>query len=194
MSKTEKIVIIGISAGGPPTLRILLPYFNTIKAPIIIVQHIPGSFTDILIQNLKIVVSMPIIKLDNYVKVNDNAIYFCPGGYHTIFKLLKGQVQARLYSPEKGDIVAPSIDKAMISIAQIFEGSVLGIIMTGMTGDGVEGISKIKSMGGITIAQNEKSSVIFGMPKRAIESGCIDHICDVNGIARKIDQFMNKGD
>lgn len=194
MSKTDRIAIIGISAGGPPTLRIMLPTISKVDNPIVIVQHIPYSFTDVLIQNLQPLVNTRIIKLDNYTKIERNAIFICPGGHHSIFKLLRNKIQSRIYLPEKEDIVAPSIDKSMISIAELYGESAMGIIMTGMTGDGVEGIKTIKKMGGTTIAQNENSSIIFGMPKRAIETGLIDHICDINGIARRIDQFINKGD
>lgn len=191
MNRVKRIAIIGISAGGPPTLRILLPIIKRIKNPVIIVQHIPETFTNVLIDNLKPLINIPIIRVDNYTLINQNAIYFCPGGYHTVFKILRDQIRSRLYLPEKEDIVAPSIDKSMISIADLYEKSVMGIIMTGMTGDGVEGISYIKKSGGITIAQDESSSVIFGMPRKAIEAGCIDYICDIKGIAHKIDSFLN---
>ncbi len=191
MHRTDRIVIIGISAGGPPTLRVLLPYIEKVSNPIIIVQHIPKTFTDVLIQNVRRLVSVPVLKADNYSSIDENAIYFCPGGYHTVFKLLRNRVKSRLYLPDKEDLVAPSINKSMISIAELYGDSTMGIIMTGMTGDGVDGITHIKKMGGITIAQDEKSSAIFGMPRKAIESGNIDYVCDVQGIARKINQFMD---
>ncbi len=191
MNSPERVVIIGISAGGPPTLRLLLSYIKALSNPIIIVQHIPRTFTDVLVQNIKQLIDLPVVKFDNYTSLESNAVYFCPGGYHTVFKILRDRVQSRLYLPEKDDLVAPSIDKSMISIAELYGSSAMGVIMTGMTGDGVQGIGCIKKMGGITVAQDEKSSVIFGMPKKAIESGYVDYVCDVRGIARRIDQFIN---
>lgn len=194
--ETDKIIVIGASTGGPQTLEAILSSLPPdFLPPIIIAQHMPSiEFTQSLANHLTRVCKLMVkIAKDNEI-IARKKIYLVPGGYNMT---LETQIHADIREnpclksvsirvlKEKRDTLTPSIDTVMKSVAGIYKEKAIGIILTGMGNDGVEGMAAIKNSGGKTLVQDE-SSLIFGMPKAVIDRGCADSILPAGKIAGKI--------
>jgi len=184
----DNIVIIGVSTGGPIALRQLLADLPPLNAAVIIVLHIPHGMDSRIAKGLDAVSAMPVALAEDGEFLHSGQVYFAPGGYHL---LLEGNHKIVLTEGERVNFVQPSIDLAMKSLRRPLKGKIIGIVMTGMGKDGAEGIRHIKAIGGITMAQNQKSSAIFGMPKAAADTGAVDYILSPERIGRKLIELLN---
>ena len=202
--ETGRIIVIGASTGGPQTLVAILsslpPDFSP---PIIIVQHMPSmEFTESLAKHIKRVCKLTAkVAEDNEIIARKN-VYLVPGGYSMTLQAIPRQssglpsvagqtteVVMHLVK-DKLDDLTPSIDTTMRSIAGIFNGNAIGVVLTGMGRDGAEGMEAIKKSGGRTLVQDE-SSLIFGMPKAVIDRGCADSVLPADKIADKIAELVS---
>lgn len=181
------IVSIGTSTGGPRALQDLLPYIpSNINASILVVQHMPPKFTKSLADRLNYLSDIKVKEAeDGDVLMRGNA-YIAPGDYHMAVKEESGKLIIRLNQEPEVMGLRPTVDYLMNSIADIRKCKKLGIILTGMGSDGAKGIVRLKESGGYTIAQDEQSSVVYGMPKAAVATKCIDEVLSLNEIADKI--------
>ncbi|MBZ2173854.1 chemotaxis response regulator protein-glutamate methylesterase [Schnuerera sp. xch1] len=183
----EYIVAIGTSTGGPRALQEVLPLFpENINSAIVVVQHMPSKFTKSLADRLNTLSNINVKEGEHGIKIEKGTCYIAPGDFH--MKIVKKD-KDYLIELSKSPIVKglrPSVDVLMKSVAKIDGIKKIGVIMTGMGTDGSDGILDIKKTNGYTIAQDEKSSVIFGMPKAAIGTGCIDKVVSLNKIATEI--------
>lgn len=198
----DRIIVIGASTGGPQTLVAILsslpPDFSP---PIIIVQHMPGiEFTQSLAEHLKRVCKLMVRVAEHNEIIARKKVYLVPGGYsmtlqtidhrpQTIDRENDAEVVMRLVK-DKPDALTPSINTTMRSAAEIFSGSAIGVILTGMGSDGAEGMEAIKNSGGKTLVQDE-SSLIFGMPKVVIDRGCADSVLPAGKIAERIVELVS---
>jgi len=184
----DKIVAIASSTGGPKALSILLSALpKSFPFPVVVAQHISAGFVSGLVEWLNRISKLTIkIALEGEMTM-PGTIYFSPSESHMKINSRRFIV---LDKRQPEDIYSPSCDILLSSAAAVYGNKSIGVILTGMGDDGVSGMKKIKEAGGVTIAQDEKSSVVFGMPKVAIESGCIDKILSLdeisNGIMRLI--------
>ncbi|MDY0288640.1 MAG: chemotaxis-specific protein-glutamate methyltransferase CheB [Sphaerochaeta sp.] len=181
----ELFPIIGIasSTGGP---KALVEIFKRLPAhfpaAIVVAQHIGNGFTDGLISWLNDVSPLKAQLAEEQQLIVPGTIYIPPDNHH-----IEVRNNRTLHTPHKmsGDVYTPSADRLFYSIGKL-NGSGIGIVLSGMGRDGADGIISVKHSGGVTIAQDEESSVIYGMPKAAVETGCIDHILPLSGIADKL--------
>jgi two-component system, chemotaxis family, protein-glutamate methylesterase/glutaminase len=177
----DYIISIACSTGGPKALSAILshlpPFF---PFPILISQHIDAEFVDSLIEFLNDASPLRILRGEEGERPEAGHVYISPGNRHMAVDSL-GLI--KLTEPESGEIYLPSCNRLLASVADTFGSKSVGIILTGMGSDGVEGMQKIREEGGQTIAQNEESSVIFGMPSVAIEKGCIDKVLPLDDIS-----------
>lgn len=175
---------IGVSTGGPSTiLELLNGIGSNFPLPIFITQHIDETFDKSLIDWLQKNVSLPIhLAQDNEIPKKGHA-YFAPAEVHLTFKRNNNDVLIKLNHDDVVNFLRPAVDKMFDSAAQIFGSKCIAVLLTGMGNDGAEGCCKIKKAGGFTIAQDEKSCIVFGMPKAAIDSGGISEILPLNKIA-----------
>lgn len=166
----SKMVVIGISTGGPGTLMEVLPLLPAdLKAAVIIVQHMPPSFTSSFAKRLDGACHIPIKEADAGDVLQDGRGYLAAGGYQLVVRGDGGTL--RLPSTPK-TIFMPSVNVTMESVLQAYGGkNVIGVLMTGMGDDGADAMVKIRRAGGITIAEDESTAVVFGMPREAIERG-----------------------
>ena len=183
----DYIVSIACSTGGPKALSTILsnlpPFF---PFPILVSQHIDAEFVESLVDFLNDASPLRILKGKEGELPQAGKVYISPGNKHmTVDKL--GIIT--LIEPETGEIYHPSCNRLLSSVAEAFGDKSVGIILTGMGSDGVEGMQKIKEAGGQTIAQDEKSSVIFGMPSVAIEKKCVDKVLPLNDISNFLIQL-----
>jgi len=182
--KSDKLVAIASSTGGPKALSLLLSALpENFPYPIIIAQHISDDFVSGMAHWLNDISRLTVrITEEGEIPVR-GAVYLCPSEKHT--KINSGK-RIAFRNRGKGDIYFPSCNLLLSSAADVYGANSIGIILTGMGDDGVIGMKKIKEAGGLTIAQDEKTSVVFGMPKVAIESGCIDKVLPIHDISKAI--------
>lgn len=181
---TNKIVIIGASTGGPQTLELVLPSLSIdFCAPVIVVQHMPNSFfTQSLAEHLNDNCELKVKVVENNETIQAGTVYLIPSGYRMRLTTPDTKDATSILSRERSNIITPSIDLSMKTLAQIYKENTTGIILSGMGSDGVEGMKAIKEVGGKTIVQDE-SSLIFGMPKAVLDAGYADKVLPASEIA-----------
>lgn len=186
----HKVVAIGISTGGPFTLQKILPLISDkINVPVFIVQHMPPKFTKSLAERLNGMCSLEVKEAEDSEQVKPNVIYIAPGGFHMKVKSIGMRGIEINISPEPNTTLhRPSVDVMMNSVIDVYGKSTLGVIMTGMGKDGFEAIKNLKALGGYSIAQDEESCVVYGMPKAIVDAGLADLVLP----AEKIPDLINK--
>lgn len=179
-----RVVAIGVSTGGPQALQVLLSALPAgFPAALIIVQHMTAGFIEGLAEWLKTNSALDICVAKSGELLKNATVYLAPDIYN--LKVSNG-ASIVLSEPAKKMMHVPSIDVMMKSVAEAYGERAIGVIMTGMSRDGVEGIRAIKDAGGTTIAQDEKSSAIFGMNKEAIGTGRVDIVAPLEKIAQEL--------
>lgn len=187
-----KIVVIGISTGGPGTLMEVIPMLPAdLRAAVIIIQHMPPSFTSSFAKRLNNASIIPVKETDAGDVLQNGRGYLGRGGYHLVVRGEGGII--RLSSTPK-TIFMPSVNVTMESVLEAYGGrNVVGVLMTGMGDDGADAMVKIRRAGGITIAEDESTAVVFGMPREAIERGGAEIILPSYKIADAIIKAVRKG-
>jgi two-component system chemotaxis response regulator CheB len=183
----KNIIIIGASAGGPRILKTIFTGLPKLKASVIIVQHMPKFINDSLRDSLALGTHMKVQIAKNGDTLEHGKTYIAPSEVH--LKLIENKTM-RLFSGEKVNYVCPSVDVTMKSLILDFGASFIGVVITGMGRDGADGIVHIKKIGGVTIAQDEKTSSIFGMPKEAVDTGCVDMVLTPDEIRTKLIELV----
>jgi two-component system chemotaxis response regulator CheB len=168
----SKLVAIGISTGGPQALEFLLAQLPPdFPGSIVIVQHMPEGFTEMFARRLDEVCSLRVKEAQSGDVLQAGRVLICPGSRHIKVKRMSRGDVAILNDDPRVNGHRPSVDVLFHSVAEEFGPHAIAAIMTGMGDDGAEGLGAVKKAGGMTIAQNEESCVVFGMPKAAIERG-----------------------
>ena len=185
----KNVVIIGVSTGGPITLKELFGGLPPLDAAFLIVLHITPEMDYRIAQGLNAVASMPVTLAEDGEYLKQGHIYLAPGGFHL---KLDGNQRIALCEGARVNYVQPSVDVTMESFSRPLSGSLIGIILTGMGKDGAAGIRHIKSIGGVTMAQDQKSSTIYGMPKAAAQTGAIDFVLPPKKIAEKLSELLGR--
>ena len=191
ISKKCSIVTLGTSTGGPLALNQILPEIPSgIGVPILIVQHMPPTFTGPFAARLDSLCQVPVKEAEDGDLAEPGCIYVAPGGIH-MKAVMEGISKVRIkLDPKPADLLfVPSVDEMMLSVANNLKMDILGVIMTGMGSDGLLGMRKIREKGGVTIAQNEESCVVYGMPKVCVDENIIDHVVDLSQIPKEIVQY-----
>ena len=180
---TEKVVLVGASTGGTEALRIFLEALPQDAPGIVIVQHMPEHFTASFARRLNDLCRISVKEAQNNDTVLRGRALIAPGNYHLLLK----RSGARYYTEIKtGPLVSrhrPSVDVLFRSGARYAGKNAIGVIMTGMGDDGARGLLEMKQVGAVTIAQDEASSVVFGMPHEAIKLGAVDRVLPLQMIA-----------
>jgi len=183
----DYIVAIGTSTGGPRALQNVLPLLSgNLNATIVVVQHMPPKFTKSLSDRLNALSQIEVKEGEDGDILKRGYCYIAPGDYHMRVETVNNRHIIRLSKEKPIRGLRPAADILMESVAQLNNLKKVGVVMTGMGSDGAQGIVEIKRSSGYTIAQDEESSVIFGMPKLAIETGCVDKVVSLNDIANEI--------
>ncbi len=185
----SRVVAVGISTGGPQALQILLSSLpGHFQASILVVQHISPGFIEGLAEWLRVTSPLDIRVAKAGDTLKKGIVFFAPDGMHMTINaeekiVLKEDISKKM-------LHVPSIDVMMRSVAEVYKDSAVGVIMTGMGRDGVEGISSIKAAGGTTIAQDEKTSAIYGMNKMAVDQGVIERVLALEHIAAELSRIV----
>lgn len=178
------IVVIGSSTGGPPAIEeILFKLPENFAVPVIIVQHMPAGFVPSFAQRLNQHCSLEVVMAKKGDLVKPGKVLVAPGSRNMVLRRSEsGETEVDFTSRTYKEYNYPSVNSVMESAAQIYGERCIGVILTGMGKDGTEGMKKIFEKGGYTIAQDKATSVVFGMPKEAIESGCVRQVVPINEI------------
>ncbi len=186
------IIAIGTSTGGPRALQGVIPLFPAdIQAAILIVQHMPPGFTNSLAIRLNTISNIKIKEAQDGELIKAGHAYIAPGDFHMLLsKTASGDYKI---STNKNPLVSghrPSVNIMMESVANSGHNGLIAVMMTGMGNDGSEGILKIKKAKGFTIAQNEETCVVYGMPKAAVNIGAIDKVVPLQEISKEVLRYM----
>ncbi|NKN39099.1 chemotaxis response regulator protein-glutamate methylesterase [Agrobacterium sp. a22-2] len=183
---TEMVVCVGASTGGTEALREMLEKLPANAPGLVIVQHMPEKFTAAFAKRLNSLCEVEIKEAEDGDPVLRGHVLIAPGDRHTLLERQGARYQV---SVRPGPLVSrhrPSVDVLFRSAARSAGSNAMGVIMTGMGDDGARGMEEMHQAGALTIAQDEASSVVFGMPKEAIARGGVDKIVPLNQIAREI--------
>lgn len=184
-----RVVVIGASTGGPQALREILGYLPAkFPLPVVCVQHIGSSFLSEMVMWLAEICPLPVRKAVHGEAPQAGVVYFAPEDTHLELNN-DGCFELTLAQPYDGH--RPSVTVTMRAAARYFGAGTIGVLLTGMGRDGAEGMVSIAAAGGITIAQDEASSVVYGMPKQAVELGAVQHILSLEQIVPMLEALAN---
>jgi two-component system chemotaxis response regulator CheB len=183
---TESVVCVGASPGGTEALRVLLESLPPDSPGMVIVQHMPEKFTASFAKRLDGLCAVEVKEAEDGDTVRRGRVLIAPGNKHTLLE----RSGARYYvSVKDGPLVSrhrPSVDVLFRSATRSAGSNAVGVIMTGMGDDGARGMAEMKQAGAFTLAQDEATSVVFGMPKEAIALGCVDRVVPLQNLAGEV--------
>ncbi len=189
--KQDYVITIASSTGGTRALDELLSVIPpNFPAPIIIVQHMPPKFTSHLARTLNTKYSIKVKEAEKHEVIKDNHVYIIPADYHGVIKNWDKETFISLNKKPKLHGVRPAADYLFKSASDVFGNKVIGIVLTGMGKDGAEGARIVKNNQGYVAVQDEKSCVVFGMPKSAIEYTDVDYVGNPKQIGNKLNSLM----
>lgn len=185
----KKIVAIGTSTGGPKALQDVIPLIpGDASAAFLVVQHMPPGFTKSLAERLNNLSEVVVKEAENGDIIKPGYVYIAPGDYHMhLEKLEDKNLRIRLTQEPPVGGHRPAVNVMMESLSKTGLTNIIGVIMTGMGGDGSEGVKRLKEVNnGYIIAQDEASCVVYGMPKVAVQTGVVDSVVPLKEITREI--------
>jgi two-component system chemotaxis response regulator CheB len=183
-----KIVVIGTSTGGPKALQEVLPTLPPdLPVGVVVIQHMPPGFTGPFAKRLDGLSKLRIREARQGEAVEPGTVYIAPAGQHTtLFSTSGWKVSVCLSDAPHNTLHKPCVDVTMISVAQVFGRYAMGVILTGMGSDGLQGMSAIREAGGITIGQDEATCAVYGMPRCCAEQGVLQRIVPLSEIPGQI--------
>lgn len=194
VSIVPKIVTIGVSTGGPDALSRLLPRFpKKFPVPIVIVQHMPPIFTKLLAERLDSLSEIKVIEGAEGIEPEPGVAYIAPGDLHMIVQKNNGKVLLSLNQEPPENSCRPAADVLFRSVAKVYGSYALGVIMTGMGQDGYQGLKEIKKQGGIIFAQDQATSVVWGMPSLVVQERLADCVVPLDQMSTAIEECLEKG-
>lgn len=187
---TDKVIAIGASTGGTEAIREVIQKLPPTIPGIVIVQHMPKLFTKTFADRLNEISLIRVKEAEDGDKVVFGRALIAPGDYHMKLVRSGGYYYVRLNEEDKVNGHRPSVDVMMHTVAEYAGANALGVILTGMGADGAKGLKAMKDAGAKTIGQDEKTSVVYGMPKVAYEMGAVDYQLPLENIYHKILQLV----
>ena len=180
----QRLVVIGSSTGGPNALQRIIPHLPAdFPSPLVVVQHMPVGFTRFLAERLNTISALEVREAREGDDLYPGTVFLAPAGTHLRIDSLR---RIHLTTEPARHGVRPSVDITLETAATVAGKGAVGVLLTGMGSDGAEGMGLIKRAGGATIAQDEDSCVVYGMPKAAVELGYVDRVVSLDGIAAAI--------
>jgi two-component system chemotaxis response regulator CheB len=176
------VIAVAASTGGPSAIATLLSGLGGLSAPVLVVQHLHPDFTDGLVAWMSRVSALPVSTAEHLQTLQPGRVYFAPGGVH-----LRLTANLRLaLDPAPETIHRPSADELFQSVAEHAGSRGVGVLLTGMGEDGAKGLLAIRQHGGRTLAQDEATSAVFGMPKAAARIGAVTDLMPIDKLAAGI--------
>jgi two-component system chemotaxis response regulator CheB len=193
-SSTEKLIVIGASTGGTEAIKEILIKLPADAPGILVTQHMPENFTKSFADRLNSLCKISVKEAAHNERILPGHAYIAPGHSHLLLKRSGAHYLAELNQGSLVNRHRPSVDVLFRSVANVAGANALGIILTGMGKDGVQGLMEMKQAGSYTIAQDEASCVVFGMPKEAIAAGAVREVLPLQNIARRTMEYLSSHD
>jgi two-component system chemotaxis response regulator CheB len=187
-TRGSRVVAIGCSTGGPQALQTILPQLPAdFPAGIVMVQHMPKCFTKPFAERLNELCQITVREAQDGEVVEPGVALLAPGGVHlTVVRRRPTVVETALVPDTFGLLHVPSVDVLMRSVAEVYGERAIGVVLTGMGHDGLEGMRAIKAAKGRTVAQDEASCIVYGMPRAVIERGYADKVVPLDRLAGEL--------
>jgi two-component system chemotaxis response regulator CheB len=186
LQTTEKLVFIGASTGGTEALKEVLTRMPADSPAVLVTQHMPEAFTKSFAQRLNSLSALTVKEAEHNERIVPGHAYIAPGHSHLLVKKSGAYYHAELSQAEPVNRHRPSVDVLFQSAAQVLGPNGMGVILTGMGKDGAQGLLAMRNAGAHTIAQDEASCVVYGMPKAAVELGAAMEVVPLPDIAGRI--------
>lgn len=188
-----RILAIGSSTGGPPALEKILPTLPAeFPLPVVVAQHMPRVFTESMAKRLDDVCPMKVVHADHGTPITPGQIHIAPGGTHLHLTQKAGRIFATLSDEPARAVYKPSVSVMFETCAEIYGGKTLGIVLTGIGDDGLSGAKTLHSKGATIIAQDEASSVVYGMPRAIAEANISAAQLNPDAIATMLQNMVGK--
>jgi two-component system chemotaxis response regulator CheB len=183
---TPEAIVIGCSTGGPSALLKIFEKLHFTKLPIFIVQHMPPIFTGLLAENISKVSGIKTIEVSKSEPINSNTIYIAAGGLHIEVASEKSLRTLEVNTNPPQNFCRPSVNPLFTTAARIYKDRLISFILTGIGSDGLDGAKSVFEKGGEVIAQDQASSIVWGMPKAVFESGYASKVMSLDEIVQYI--------
>jgi len=187
MKVKPRVVVIGVSTGGPTALGLILPTLPAgFPLPILVVQHMPPLFTRLLAERLNSTCHLPVQEATQGLAVEAGKIVIAPGDFHMKVVSKAGGAFISLDQSPRQNSCRPAVDVLFSSTGEVFGGAVLAVILTGMGQDGLRGSEILRAQGASVLAQDEASSVVWGMPGAVVNAGLADRVVPLDQVVPEI--------
>ncbi|MEO0393473.1 MAG: chemotaxis response regulator protein-glutamate methylesterase [Pseudomonadota bacterium] len=187
------VIAIGSSTGGPQALfEVLKALKDGTRQPVFITQHMPGTFTNILANHIARQCEVDCVEAEDGAPVIDGRVYVAPGGYHMTVVSREGQQFIELNQDPPENFCRPAVDPMMRSLVNVYGRRVLALILTGMGQDGLKGCQAVVDAGGTVLAQDEDTSVVWGMPGAVANAGICSEIIPLPEIGPKLYNYATR--
>ncbi|WP_409524130.1 protein-glutamate methylesterase/protein-glutamine glutaminase [Nitrincola sp. MINF-07-Sa-05] len=180
---TEKIVAIGASTGGVEAIRQVLSSLPSDAPGIVITQHIPGAFSEAFAKRINGLTAMEVRQAEDGAQILPGHVYIAPGDRHLLVRRSGARYYCQLDDGAPVFRHKPSVDVLFRSVAEQVGANAIGVMLTGMGEDGAQGMLRMKHAGAVNLAQDERTSVVWGMPSAAIKAGAVDEVYPLSEIA-----------
>jgi two-component system chemotaxis response regulator CheB len=193
-NRLVKIVVVAVSTGGPNALAKVIPLLpEDLEVPIVMVQHMPPMFTKLLAERLDSQSKLKVVEGADGMPVQKGHVYIAPGNFHMVLRGTSTLPVINLNQEQPENSCRPAADPLFRSAVQLMGGDILGVVLTGMGQDGMLGCRHIKESGGVVVAQDRDTSVVWGMPGAVVEEGLADKILPLESIAGEIIRAVRSG-
>jgi len=180
------VIVVASSTGGPQALRRFLGRFERVNVPVVIAQHMPPVFTKSLAEQLARVTALNVIEANSTMALQSNMVFVITGGKHGVINDEKLEIIDG--PPVNG--VKPAADLLFASAAESYKSQTLGVVLTGMGKDGLEGSRLIKQLGGKVVAESQESAVVWGMPGEVVKNGLADAVDHLESLPYRVEEII----
>ncbi len=188
MTRSFQLLAIGSSTGGPKALRTIFEQLpSDFPLPIVVAQHMSPGFMENLASHLNEICPLNVVVASSGLRIRPGTIYFAPDSKHMV---IEPGLVVKIVNYIEDKLYVPSADVLFDSVARSVANRAIGVILTGMGNDGASGLLKMRQMGAYTIAESEETSVVYGMPRVAVEKGAVAEILPLYQIAERLKQLV----
>lgn len=189
-----KVIVIGVSTGGPTALGAILPELPAgFPLPVLVVQHMPPLFTRLLAERLQSACALTVAEANQGDRVEAGKILIAPGDFHLKVATRSGGVHVSLDQSPPQNSCRPAVDALFASVGAVYGGAVVAVVLTGMGQDGLRGAEILRAQGASVLAQDEASSVVWGMPGAVVNAGLADHVLPLAQVVPEILMMTGRG-